>query len=129
MALMENWDAMQANLNTAYGSEGTLDEQADIYAQSWEAARAEVKNAAEDIYDSIINEDFFISFDQKLASVLHRIASVVDALGGMGGVILTLVTAVTSFSTVQDKMAQGLRNLAYNFTYANGEAQKAQQTF
>ena len=34
VALMDNWDAMQENLNTAYNSEGALQEQADIYAES-----------------------------------------------------------------------------------------------
>jgi hypothetical protein len=40
---MENWnsgdsDSMMANLQTSYGATGTLQEQADIYAESWEAA-------------------------------------------------------------------------------------------
>jgi len=38
IALMDNWDFMQENLATARGSEGALQEQADIYAESWEAA-------------------------------------------------------------------------------------------
>jgi hypothetical protein len=43
VALMDNWDAgdsdsMTANLNTSYNASGTLQKQADIYAESWEAA-------------------------------------------------------------------------------------------
>jgi len=38
IALMDNWDFMQENLATAKGAEGTLQKQADIYAESWEAA-------------------------------------------------------------------------------------------
>ena len=34
IALMDNWDSMQQNLDTATMSEGTLQEQADIYAES-----------------------------------------------------------------------------------------------
>jgi TP901 family phage tail tape measure protein len=43
IALMDNWnagdsDSMVANLNTSYNASGALQEQADIYAESWEAA-------------------------------------------------------------------------------------------
>jgi hypothetical protein len=55
IALMENWnngdsDSMVANLNTVAGSEGALQKQADIYAQSWEAAEKRVQAAAEGIF-------------------------------------------------------------------------------
>ncbi|MBO7079808.1 MAG: phage tail tape measure protein [Bacilli bacterium] len=38
MAIMENYDKILVNQDLAAGSSGTLQEQADIYAQSWEAA-------------------------------------------------------------------------------------------
>jgi TP901 family phage tail tape measure protein len=38
IALLDNWDTVQENINTAKNSEGTLQKQADIYAESWEAA-------------------------------------------------------------------------------------------
>ena len=43
MAIMNNYDKIQANEQLAIGSSGTLQEQADIYAESWEAARKRVK--------------------------------------------------------------------------------------
>jgi hypothetical protein len=55
VSLMDNWnngdnDSMTANLNTAYGSTGALQEQADIYAESWEASRDRVRASLEGIY-------------------------------------------------------------------------------
>ena len=52
VALMENWDngdndSMIANLDTAYGASGALQEQADIYAESWEASKDRVQAALE----------------------------------------------------------------------------------
>jgi hypothetical protein len=52
MALMANWnngdnDSFMANLSTARSAEGTLQQQADIYAESWEAASDRVRAAAE----------------------------------------------------------------------------------
>jgi hypothetical protein len=52
---MDNWDSgdadsMMANLKTISESDGALDRQADIYAQSWEAAEKRVKASLEGIY-------------------------------------------------------------------------------
>ena len=52
IALMDNWDFFEENLAIAQGSEGALEAQANIYAESWEAARKRIKAAGEDIYDS-----------------------------------------------------------------------------
>lgn len=127
VALMDNWTFFQENLATARGSEGELDKQAKIYAESWKAARNEVKNASQDIYDSLINADFFIGFDQGLADFLHGVAQGVDAIGGMKGAILLLGS--TFLTLFQDKIAKSLTNLAYNFDFITGKAQKAQMVF
>jgi len=50
VALFDNWDKVQENRGIAEDSEGTLQEQADIYAESWEAASKRVKASAETIY-------------------------------------------------------------------------------
>lgn len=83
IALMDNWDFFQENLASAYGAEGSLQEQADIYAESWEAARDRVKASAEDIYDSVINPDLYINADNVLTPFLSGIADAIDAMGGL----------------------------------------------
>lgn len=125
IALMDNWDFFQDNLKTAYNSIGTLSEQANIYAQSWEGARDRVSAAAENIYDSLLNEDFFIEFDNGLADLLDGIANSVDALGGMKGVISLVGLALTS--AFGDKMAKGIRDLTYNFSIMTKQAEEAQR--
>ena len=50
IAMMESCDDVEKNLQTAQDSEGTLQNQADIYAESWEAAQKRVKAAAQSIY-------------------------------------------------------------------------------
>ena len=57
--LMENKDYFKELVGVAENSEGTLQLQADIYAKSWEGARKRVQAAAEGIYDSLIDEEFF----------------------------------------------------------------------
>lgn len=125
IALMDNWDFFQENLALAQGSEGTLEEQANIYASSWEAARDRTKAAAEDIYDSLINPDFFINLDNSITPVLGGIADVIDAMGGMKGLILA--TGRTFTAVYHDQIAKGLQDIAYNFTVMIGKADGAQR--
>lgn len=127
MALMNNYDTFKENLDTAYGSEGTLQEQADIYAESWEAARDRVRAAAENIYDSLINADTFIGLDNVVTPVLNRIADVADAMGGLKGVMITLGYAATTL--FKDQIAQGLRDAQYNIKQLTGLAAEEDKQF
>lgn len=117
VALMDNWDkgdsdSMQANLSTAYGSSGALQEQADIYAESWEAAQDRVTAAAEKIYSALLNDDFFIDILNGFEKVLTFVDQLIDNLGGLRGVLLALGAIVTKVFSAQ--ISQGLTNMAYN---------------
>lgn len=93
MSLMNNFDSFQQNVSTAETSEGTLQEQADIYAESWEAARERVGAAAEEIYTQLLNDDFFISLSNGFAEFLNIISNTIDSLGGLPG-ILSMVSGL-----------------------------------
>nr|DAI51022.1 MAG TPA: minor tail protein [Caudoviricetes sp.] len=45
MNLMNNFDFYQENVSRAQNADGSLQEQANIYAEGWEAARNRVKTA------------------------------------------------------------------------------------
>lgn len=123
VAILDNWDFFEQNLASAYGAEGSLQEQADIYAESWEAARDRVTAAAENIYDSFINDQLFIDLDDALTPFLNGIASLIDTLGGLPGILnAAWVIANRLFG---DQMAQSVRNMAYNLGVLTGtEANK-----
>ena len=87
VALMDNYDFYQQNLNAAKGADGSLEEQAAVYAESWEASEDRVRAAAEGVYDSLINEDFFIEFNNNLSTLLEGVEGLIDGLGGMEGVL------------------------------------------
>jgi hypothetical protein len=95
MSLMENWDAMEVNLEIASNSEGELQKQADIYAESWEAATNRVKAAAESIYQTLIDDEFFIDLTNALEKVLVGVKKLMDSMGGLPGV-LTLVGSIAT---------------------------------
>ena len=112
IALMDNWGTFQENLNTAYNSSGTLQEQADEYAKSWEAAQKRVKAALEGVYSNLIKDDFFIGLLNTLEDIIGFVDKLIDSLGGLGGVLSTV--SVILMRTFSDQMAQKLRDMAYN---------------
>lgn len=81
---------MKENLETAKGATGELQKQADIFAESWEAARKNVKASAEGIYDSLIKDEFWINLTNGFAGFLKIIESAIDSVGGLKGVLLGL---------------------------------------
>ena len=124
VALMDNWDFFQENLASAYGAEGSLQVQADIYAESWEAARDRVTAAAENIYDSVINDQLFIDLDNALTPVLNTIADMTDALGGLPGILALVATGMNR--AFGDKIAQSLRDMVYNINYFRNRNQNTE---
>lgn len=121
IALMDNWDFFEENLAMAQNADGALEEQAKIYAESWEAARDRTKAAAEDIYDSLINPDFYIEVDNLITPILSGTAEIIDSLGGLKGVLLVAASAMTAL--YGDKMAEGIRDMAHNIGIMTGYEQ------
>ena len=124
IALMDNWDAgdsdsMVANLDTAYNATGTLQEQADIYAESWEAARDRVTAAAEEIYNQLLNDEFFIDLNNGFAGFLNIVSNTIDALGGLPGV-LTVASSIM-FRMFGKDMAKAIDDWGYNIKLRSNE--------
>jgi hypothetical protein len=93
-------------------ADGTLQEQADIYAQSWEAARDRVKAATEAIYSDLINDDFFITILNGCEKILTFIHNIIDSVGGLGGVIAGISAIVLKLFS--GKILAGLENMVFN---------------
>lgn len=120
IALMDNWDFMKENLETAKNATGELQNQADIFAESWEAARKNVKASAEGIYDSLIKDEFWIDLTNGFADFLKGVENVSDSLGGLKGVLAVIASLITkAFSA---KIANNLRDFAYNINVFRGTA-------
>ena len=100
MALMENWDFFQENLLVARGSEGELTRQAQVFGDSWEAARKRVQASAEAIYGALIDDDFFIGVDNMVSGLLDTVNRLITGFGGLPGIISLLgVTLTTVFGS------------------------------
>lgn len=120
VSLMDNWSYFQENLGVANNATGALQEQADIYADSWEAAQKRVQAAAEDIYTSIIDDDFFIGILNVFEKFLSTIKNLIDGLGGLKGVLGTITTYILTIA--KSKISEELIRLT-----GPSQAQKEQQ--
>lgn len=122
MALFENWDDVQTNLLTASGAEGTLQKQADIYAESWEAARDRVKTAAQGIYKALIDEDFFISIDKTIEHLLVGVKSFIDGFGGIKNIMVSVLSFVLSMTA--NKIGPAMQKVIQDIQIMTGGASK-----
>ncbi len=127
IALMDNWDFMKENLETAKSATGELQKQADIFAESWEAARKNVKASAEGIYDSLVKDEFWIDITNGFADALKQVEILVDSLGGLKGVLSALGILATKI--LGDKMRSSLRDMAYNTKVLLGLERQRVQNF
>jgi hypothetical protein len=122
---MDNWDFMETNLATAMSADGELNKQAEIYAEGWEAARDRVRASAEAIYEKILDDDFFIGFLDTLDDAIDGVGSLIDAFGGLGGVLTTVGAFATKL--FRDEIIKGLHNAHYTINQFTGKGRKEQE--
>lgn len=87
IALMDDWDEVEANISVAQGSEGTLETQNEIYKESWEGATNQLQAALETLYGAIIDDEVIINFINALTTAVEKLNSFINAVGGVGPII------------------------------------------
>ena len=122
VSLMDNFDFYEQNLATAQNSEGALDAQAEIYADSWEAAEKRVRAAAENIYDSLLDDEFFIKLTNAFAIFLEGLGGFVDGFGGMEGVLSMIGGFITQ--KLAKEAPAALNTIKQNLMQITGQAHK-----
>ena len=122
VALMDNWDVMNQNLETAANSTGTLQKQQETYLDSVDAHLKTMKASFEDVYDSLLSGDSVKTFADAIGAVASGFADWIDAIGGGGNVLLTfgsialrvfnnqiakgITTAITNFKVMRENVSQ-----------------------
>ena len=115
--LMKNKDYFRELVGVAENSTGSLETQAEIYADSWEGARKRVQAAAEGIYDSLIDEDFFKEVDNITATTLNGINAIITGLGGVKGIVSSLGALILNvYRKDISTSLSSFGNMIYNMT-------------
>ena len=90
MALMNNYDKVLANQQIAENSEGTVQKQQEIYAESWEGASKRAKAALEGFYVTLLDDDAFIAITNGFANLINFVKEFSDSLGGLKGILIII---------------------------------------
>ena len=120
VSLMDNWDFMQQNVDLSLNSDGTLQEQADIYEESWRAASDRVRASLEGVYDSLLDDEFFITLTNGLAKLIEGVEGFADGVGGMEGAISIIGGFITQKLAKEAPVA--LNRIHQNLLQITGQA-------
>lgn len=129
MALMNNYDAYTTNIETAKNSNGELEKQQEIYAQSWEGAQKRVKAGFETIFMELVDDDFFIDLNNGLADLLTGVDKLIKSMGGLAGFLPMVIALFTKL--FGDKVINSIVAFNSNLRGAGAaiqELNKKQQT-
>lgn len=121
IAFMDNFDYYKENLSRAQNADGSLQEQTDIYAESWEAASKRVKASLETIYNNLLDDNFFINLADGAADLLDVLNEIIKSLGGAKGLLLGISTIV--LTKMRPEITKSFQNMAYSFNTMMGKTQ------
>jgi hypothetical protein len=75
----------------------------------------------EGLFDSLIDEEFFIGINDGIETVITSVTSLVDAIGGIEGVLLTVGAVATS--VFKKQIGSSINTALYNFSVFTGAAE------
>lgn len=120
VSLMDNYDFYKDLVQKAKDSTGTLEEQSQIYEESWKAANKRLKASFEGLYQNLIDDKFFIKFTDFLADTVSGADAFIEKLGGIKPLLMSLLSfAATALSS---KIQPALDNIVNNIKIAAGGA-------
>lgn len=119
--LMENKDYFKELVGVAKNSKGTLQEQADIFAESWEASKKRVQASLEEIYKQLVNDKFFIGLNNTLNDTLNITSKLIDSLGGLPGVLSVISTLM--LKSFGPDIVNNMQRMASNLFIDSGAAE------
>ena len=110
MALMDNWDVMEKNLELTKAANGALQEQNEIYSDSVEAAEKRMTTSAEKLMSTLLDGDTLKPFYEAASDILEVVNTLVESFGGLPGILTTVASLLLKGS--QQKITDGFRNTA-----------------
>ena len=113
VALMENWEEVQKNVNVAKEAGGALDAQQETYMESLQAHLNQIQSAKEDLYTAFFDTDSFKDVLDIVTALTKGLGNFVKGIGGGGTALLALGSIATNVFSRQ--IAGGLATVINNF--------------
>ena len=112
MALMENADMYNEQLEMMQTSAGALDEQQAIYMDSLAAKLQSLTTAGEGLISHLFDPDGVKPFIEALTNILNLLTQFSESIGGLQGVLTAL--AATGARVFSKQLAGGITNILQN---------------
>lgn len=98
MSLMDNYDKVLDNVNSAENSEGVTMQKQEIYSNSLQASIERLTNAWQGLYLSAINNDTWKTLIKGLTGAINGFTKFADVVGGIPAILTSVVLAGALFS-------------------------------
>lgn len=121
VALFDNWDKYQQNMNFAENSDGALQKMQNTYAESWEAASKRVQVSLESIYTKVIDDKAVIGVTDLISDTIDEVSNLISAFGGMPSVLGIIGTAM--LKAFQPQIINSATKMITNLSIKMGAAQ------
>ena len=123
MALMENADMYQEQLEMMQTSSGALEEQQSIYMDSIQAKMQQLATASEGLMSHLFDPQAFSPALEALTTLLNLVTDLVDSLGGVGP-ILTSIGGI-GMKVFSNQLGQSINNMITNASRARAIRENA----
>ena len=90
LSLMDNWSDVQKNIIKAEGSTGEISKQANIWADSYEAAAKRVEEAKARVSENFLNSEDVVALTNAFADLITWVDKFIDSFGGIIPLGLTI---------------------------------------
>ena len=90
LSLMDNWSEVQSNILKAEGSTGEISKQANIWAESYEAASKRVEEAKARAAENFLNSEDVVNLTNAFADLITWVDKFIDSFGGVVPLALTI---------------------------------------
>ena len=127
ISLMSNYDKVQKNQTTAEDSEGTVQAQADIYAESWEAASKRAKASLQTIYQDLLDDKFFIAMTNGFSKLMDGLHNFIEGIGGLKGVLIGVGSIFLNY--ISNKIMPAVQNLKISLITMFQSPEKQAKTY
>lgn len=99
IAFFDAFDQYKKNLDTANNSKGSLDQQNNIYLESYKAQAKTLQASLEDLYSSLLNGQGLAKIQTVLGGITESVTGMVKGFGGLTGILSTVSNLMlTTFS-------------------------------
>ena len=119
LSLMDNWSEVQSNIVKAEGSTGEISKQANIWADSYEAASKRVEEAKARATENFLNSEDVVNLTNAFADLITWVDKFIDSFGGVVPLALTITglfsrklvpIAKTGFTALSDNFKAFMGN-------------------